>query len=117
MGGAMRQAGIIAAAGVYALRHHVERLAEDHANARRLANGLAGLPGVVLDPITVETNIVFFDLENASADTVVARLLQRGIRMGVMGPRTIRAVTHLDVDADAIDRAVSAAREVLKDHG
>jgi threonine aldolase len=118
MGGAMRQAGIIAAAGVYALRHHVERLAEDHANARRLADGLAALPGVVVDPTTVETNIVFWDLDSGvSAETVVARLLERGVRMGAMGPRTIRAVTHLDVDADAIDRAVSAAREVLKDQG
>src|SRR5439155_5396313 len=62
MGGAMRQAGIIAAGGVYALRHHVKRLADDHANARRLAEGLAALPGVRLDPTTVETNIVFFDL-------------------------------------------------------
>src|SRR5215813_7300484 len=62
MGGAMRQAGIIAAAGVYALRHHVKRLAEDHANARRLAEGLARLPGVKLDPATIETNIVFFEL-------------------------------------------------------
>ena len=62
MGGAMRQAGIIAAGGVYALQHHVKRLAEDHANARRLAEGLAGLPGVALDPTTVETNLVFFEL-------------------------------------------------------
>src|SRR5439155_13351266 len=62
MGGAMRQAGIIAAGGVYALRHHVKRLADDHANARRLAEGLAALPGVRLDPSTVETNIVFFEL-------------------------------------------------------
>src|SRR5207244_6918402 len=65
MGGAMRQAGIIAAGGVYALRHHVKRLADDHANARRLAEGLAALPGVRLDPATIETNIVFFDLEGA----------------------------------------------------
>src|SRR5438093_4559142 len=62
MGGAMRQAGIIAAGGVYALRHHVKRLAEDHANARRLADGLAALPDVALDPAGVETNIVFFDV-------------------------------------------------------
>jgi threonine aldolase len=117
MGGAMRQAGIIAAAGVYALRHHVERLAEDHANARRLADGLAGLPGVVLDPASVETNIVLFDVAGDSAEGVAARLLERGVRMGALGPRTIRAVTHLDVDADAIDRAVSAAREVLKTSG
>ena len=114
MGGAMRQAGIIAAGGVYALRHHVKRLAEDHANARRLAEGLAVLPGVRLDPKTIETNIVFFDLEGAlTAPVAVERLLARGVRMGALGERTIRAVTHLDVDADGIERALAAARAVF----
>jgi threonine aldolase len=114
MGGAMRQAGIIAAGGVFALRHHVKRLAEDHANARRLAEGLAKLPGVALDPSTVETNIVIFDLRGAlDAPTAVAALLHRGVRMGAMGPRTIRAVTHLDVDAEQVERALEAARAVL----
>jgi threonine aldolase len=114
MGGAMRQAGIIAAGGVYALRHHVKRLPEDHANARRLAEGLARLPGVSLDPTTVETNIVFFELTGPlAAATVVERLLARGVRMGAMGPRTIRAVTHLDVSAEQIERALDAARAVL----
>jgi len=114
MGGAMRQAGIIAAGGLYALQHHVKRLAEDHANARRLAEGLAKLPGVVLDPATVQTNIVIFDLRGAGdASAAVAALLARGVRMGAMGPRTIRAVTHLDVNADQIDRALDAARAVL----
>jgi threonine aldolase len=112
MGGAMRQAGIIAAAGVYALRHHVKRLADDHANARRLAEGLSQLSGVRLDPATVETNIVYFDT-TASAPEVVERLLARGIRMGALGPHTIRAVTHLDVDTAAIDRALVAARDVF----
>jgi threonine aldolase len=114
MGGAMRQAGIIAAGGVYALRHHVKRLADDHANARRLAEGLAVLPGVSLDPKTVETNIVFFELTgDLTAAVAVERLLARGIRMGALGPRTIRAVTHLDVDASGIDRALAAARVVF----
>src|SRR5262249_15063458 len=114
MGGAMRQAGIIAAGGIYALRHHVKRLADDHANARRLAEGLAELPGVSLDPSTVETNIVFFDVTGAlSAAEVVERLLEHGVRMGALGPRSIRAVTHLDVDAQGIERALVAARRVL----
>jgi len=114
MGGAMRQAGIIAAGGVYALRHHVERLADDHANARRLADGLAGLPGIALDPKSVDTNIVFFDLTGRlDAATAVERLLARGVRMGALGPRTIRAVTHLDVAAAQIERAVDAARAVF----
>jgi threonine aldolase len=114
MGGAMRQAGIIAAGGVYALRHHVKRLAEDHANAKRLAEGLAALPGVRLDPQDVETNLVFFDLTGPlDAPTVVERLLGRGIRMGAMSARTIRAVTHLDVSAAQVEQALEAARAVL----
>jgi threonine aldolase len=114
MGGAMRQAGIIAAGGVFALRHHVKRLAEDHANARRLAQGLAALPGVTLDPATVETNLVFFDLAGPlDAAAAVERLLARGVRMGALGPRTIRAVTHLDVSAEQVERALAAARAVL----
>ena len=115
MGGAMRQAGIIAAGGVYALRHHVKRLAEDHANARRLADGLAQLPGVKLDPATVDTNIVFFETSGGrGAAEAVEALLARGVRMGALGPTTVRAVTHLDVDADGIERALAAAREVFR---
>jgi threonine aldolase len=114
MGGAMRQAGIIAAGGVYALRHHVDRLADDHANARRLADGLSSIPGVQLDPASAETNIVFFDVSGSlDARAIVDGLLNRGVRMGAVGPRTIRAVTHLDVDASGIDRALVAAREIL----
>jgi threonine aldolase len=113
MGGAMRQAGIIAAGGVYALRHHVKRLADDHANARRLAEGLGALPGIAVDPATVETNLVFFELTGRlDAATFVERLLTRGVRMGALGPRTVRAVTHLDVSAAQIERAVDAARAV-----
>jgi threonine aldolase len=114
MGGAMRQAGIIAAGGVWALRHHVKRLAEDHVNARRLAEGLAALPGVSLDPKTVETNIVFFDLTGPlTAPVAVERMVARGVRMGALGARTIRAVTHLDVDAGQIERALAVARDVF----
>jgi len=115
MGGAMRQAGIIAAGGVFALRHHVKRLAEDHANARRLAEGLAKLPGVVLDPAGVDTNIVIFELRGSlDADAAVAALLARGVRMGGMGPRSVRAVTHLDVSADQVERALVAAAAVFR---
>src|SRR5205085_6150496 len=111
MGGAMRQAGIIAAGGLYALRHHVERLAQDHDNARRLANGLAELPGIALDPTGVETNIVIFELTGElDPPTAIARLLEHGVRMGVVGPRQIRAVTHLDVSSAQVDRALEAAR-------
>jgi threonine aldolase len=115
MGGAMRQAGIIAAGGVHALRHHVERLAEDHDHARRLAQGLAELPGIKLDPAEVETNIVFFELTGAlDAPTAVERLLSHGVRVGAMGARTVRAVTHLDVTSAGIDHALAAARTVFQ---
>jgi threonine aldolase len=115
-GGAMRQAGIIAAAGVYALRHHVKRLAEDHERARRLAQGLAALPGVMLDPAQVETNIVVFDVSRTgmSGEAFGARTLaSHGVRFSVLGPTTVRAVTHLDVPADGVERALEAARAAI----
>ncbi len=107
MGGALRQAGIAAAGALYALDHHVERLAEDHANARRLAEGLAELPGVEIDAAGVETNIVVFAVPDAAR--FCARLEERDVRMGPLDGRTVRAVTHLDVDAAGIERALTAA--------
>src|SRR5918911_2623236 len=111
LGGAMRQSGIVAAAGLYALDHHVERLADDHARARRLAEGLAGLPGVGLDPQTVETNIVIFSVPDAPG--FCAALEREGVGMLPVGPDRVRAVTHLDVDDDGIERALRAARGAL----
>ncbi|SNB52450.1 L-threonine aldolase [Arboricoccus pini] len=112
LGGAMRQAGILAAACTYALDHHVERLAEDHENARRLADGLATIKGITLDPATIETNLVFFEIEG-DAQSFVKALAKEGIRMGAMGARIVRAVTHLDIDKAGIDRAIAAAARVL----
>jgi threonine aldolase len=111
LGGAMRQAGVIAAAGLYALDHHVERLADDHARARRLADGLAALPGVEIDPSTVETNIVVFTVPDAPE--FCAALGRADVTMGALGPTRVRAVTHLDVDDAGIERALGAAREAL----
>jgi threonine aldolase len=105
IGGAMRQAGIVAAGALYALDHHVERLASDHANARRLA---AGLEGLEVDD--VETNMVFFAVDDAPG--FVAALERAGVRMGATGPRRVRAVTHLDVSAEDIDRAIDAVRDI-----
>jgi threonine aldolase len=110
-GGAMRQAGIVAAGALYALDHHVDRLADDHANARALAEGLAALPGVEIDPATVETNIVVFGVPDAPA--FAEALGREGVRMGPLDARMVRAVTHLDVDADGVRRALEAARTVL----
>jgi len=116
-GGAMRQAGIIAAAGVYALRHHVDRLAEDHERARRLARELAAVPGIQLDPAQVETNIVVFDVGGTglTGEAFNSRTLaSHGVRFSVLGPSTVRAVTHLDIPADGIDLAIAAVRAVIK---
>jgi threonine aldolase len=116
-GGAMRQAGIIAAGGVYALRHHVDRLAQDHERARQLAQGLAQLPGVAIDPARVETNIVIFDVGGTglSGDAFAERALaSHGVRFSVLGPTTVRAVTHLDVPADGVTIALEAVRAALR---
>jgi threonine aldolase len=111
-GGALRQGGIIAAACDYALDHHVARLADDHVNARRLAEGLQGLPGIAIDPSEVETNLVYFDVGASgwSAAAFVQALQARGVRMVPMGAQRVRAVTHLDVDGAAIDRAIALVR-------
>jgi len=116
LGGAMRQAGIIAAGGVYALRHHVDRLALDHENARILARGIAGLPGIALDPTHVETNIVILDVAGTglTAQTLADRLFAEAqVRLSVMGESRLRAVTHLDVSRKQIDAAVEAFARVL----
>ncbi len=107
----MRQAGIVAAAGIYALDHHVDRLADDHANARTLAEGLAEIDGVELDPERVATNIVVFGVPDAPA--FCAALERAGVRMSALGPRQVRAVTHLDVDAAGIEQAIAAARSAV----
>jgi threonine aldolase len=114
-GGAMRQAGILAAAGLHALDHHVDRLADDHANARLLADGLAGLPGLAIDRDAVATNMVYIDVAGTgrSAADLVAALKERDIVMGALGPTSIRAVTHLDVDRAGIERAVAAFAGLL----
>jgi threonine aldolase len=116
LGGAMRQAGIIAAGGVYALRHHVSRLAEDHDNAKAFARGIAGLRGIALDPAHVETNIVIFDVAGTglTAQALADRLLATpaNVRLSVMGESRLRAVTHLDVSRKQVDAAVEAMAAV-----
>jgi threonine aldolase len=112
----MRQSGVIAAACLYALDHHVERLAEDHENARVLAEGLAGLPGVRLDPRTVETNIVIIDLEGIGAPELIGRMLdEHGVRLSLLTPSTVRAVTYLGITRADVETALEAARAVLGD--
>jgi threonine aldolase len=117
LGGAMRQAGIVAAGGVFALEHHVERLAEDHERARQLARGLAELPGLAVDADRVETNIVIFDVRGTglTGEEFGRRTLERsGVRFSVLGPTLVRAVTHLDVPPDGVERALAAVRAALR---
>jgi len=116
LGGGMRQAGVLAAAGIVALNEMVDRLAEDHANAHRLAEGLAGISGLELDSGRYKTNIVYFDVvkPGLSAAELVAALQKEGVRMLAAGPRTIRAVTHYEVTEKDIDYALEATGSVMR---
>lgn len=114
LGGAMRQAGIIAAGGIYALENNIERLKEDHENARYLAENLSKFPEIEIDLETVETNIVLFKVKGISAAELAERLLEKGVRISLMNKDVLRAVTHLDVSREDIDYAVRAFEEILK---
>lgn len=110
LGGGMRQAGIVAAAGLYALQHHLDRLAEDHANAQRLALALEGCPGVKVRP--VDTNILWLEVDDP---TLVTRLAERGVL--ATGQRLVRLVTHLDVSAEQVQQAARLIRELVRPAG
>jgi len=121
LGGGMRQVGVIAAAGIVALETMVDRLAEDHANARTLAQGLAALPGLSVDLASVQTNIVIVRVERgdrarsvAATEGLVGGCGARKVKIHAMGPTAIRCVTHKDVDGEDIARALDAFREVIK---
>ncbi len=115
VGGAMRQVGVIAAAGIVALEQMVDRLAEDHANAAALAAGLAELPGIQVEDVAVRTNIVYFNVRRAdlTAAQLTARLAEGGVRMLPVGPRRIRAVTNYHVTAELIPAALATFRAIL----
>jgi len=114
LGGAMRQAGIIAAGALYALEHNIERLAEDHQHARILAEAIRNSPGLSLDPEYVDTNIVFFkvDPEMGTAAAFCARLRDEGVLMMALGQQRIRAVTHLDVSREQAEYAAKIVHDV-----
>jgi threonine aldolase len=115
LGGGMRQVGVLAAAGLIALDKMVDRLAEDHANARTLAEGLAELPGVRCDLGRVQTNLVYFDLERMSPEEFSDKCAKRGVLGGPTGPRTVRFVTHYGIDSEDIQTALKVCEEVLAD--
>ena len=114
-GGALRQAGITAAAAVYALEHLVDRLKDDHANARRFAEGVTKIPGITLAVPEVQSNLVFFYVapELGTAAALSAKLKDRGVRINASGPQRLRACTHYDVSTEQVDIAVRTIGEVL----
>jgi threonine aldolase len=114
-GGGMRQAGIVAAGGLYALQHNINRLAEDHSHAKQLGAALVDLPGVRIMPDHIETNIVVFDISDTGrgVEEVLARLKQQGLLLLPFGPTTLRAVTHLDVSTDDIEQACAILKKVF----
>jgi len=117
LGGGMRQAGVLAAAGIVALETIVPRMVDDHQRARQLASGLAALPEVILDPGTPQTNMVYLTLGNGislNAREVAQRLKERDVLVGVVGPRRFRLVTHYWIDEPAVQKAVAAFQEVLQ---
>jgi threonine aldolase len=112
-GGGMRQAGILAAAGMFALDHNRPRIGEDHANARVLAETLAGVAGLRIDLERVQTNIVMIEVERGTVSAIVELAREEGVRLAASGARQIRAVCHLDVDRDAVLRAASVIAGIL----
>ncbi len=115
LGGGMRQAGVLAAAALYALDHNLPRLGEDHANARALAEGLAGIAGLEVDPEAVETNIVVCGLGSGSAGAVLHALKAEGVLASELDEHRLRLVTHLDVDRDDVRTAVAAMARAAKE--
>jgi threonine aldolase len=111
-GGAMRQSGILGAACLWALDHNMERIAEDHANARLFAERLAGHPALIVTP--PQSNIIMLDLTRHAADEAIKLLERQGVRLVWIGPKRIRAVTHLDVSREEVERAADVIRSVIR---
>jgi threonine aldolase len=116
VGGGMRQVGFLAAAGIYALDHHINRMEEDHRKAKRMAQGLIGIKNVIIHPEEVETNILFFDVSPSerTAHEVAAALREKGVRVHPTAKTRIRCVAHLDVSFSDIDRALEVIEGVMK---
>jgi threonine aldolase len=116
VGGGMRQAGVLAAAGIVALTQMIDRLADDHANAKKLAEGLANTPGIAIDPDQIKSNIVFFDLirNDMTAQQLVEQLDPEGVKMLPVGPQRLRAVTHYHITAENIDYTLKVFSKVLR---
>jgi threonine aldolase len=111
-GGGMRQSGILAAAGMFALEQHRARLVEDHANAKAFAEALIGAPGILIDLTRVQTNIVMIDFERDTARAVVELAREEGVLLGTAGANRVRVVTHLDVDLEGVQRAAAVIADI-----
>jgi len=118
MGGAMRQAGIVAAGALHAVHHHLDRLSDDHARARRLAEAVNTMNGLSVDLDAVETNIVIMTVtrQDLSAETIARSLRKAGVHVLALGPQMLRAVTHLNVDEAGIDQAIAIFKETMAQH-
>ena len=116
VGGGMRQAGVLAAAGIVALNEMVDRLAEDHANAKKLAAGLSEIPDLSIDPTRIHTNIIYFGVEreNLASAEFTQQVDAAGVRMLPMGPQKVRAVTHYHITSEDIDQALSVISKIMK---
>jgi threonine aldolase len=114
LGGSLRQAGLCAAGCLYALDHNIERLADDHVNAKELARGLAQIPGITVEE--PETNLVFFDTAGTdlTADELARRVRREGVQLSTMGRYRARACTHLDVDREGIELALQVIRHAVE---
>jgi len=112
--GGMRQAGILAAAGLYALKHHIDRLAEDHEHARMLHDGLKQFEPELLQLEPVETNIIIFTLTRMDVEEFARKAREQGVLVHAIGPRWVRLVTHLDVSRDDVLQALRAFEQVLR---
>jgi threonine aldolase len=117
LGGGMRQAGVLAAAGIVALNEMVERLAEDHANARKLADGLSQMPGLIIDPDLIKTDIVYFEVkrDDMAVEDLIKQLADQGVRMLPVGPSRIRAVTNYHITSDDIDYVLDRFSQILEE--
>ena len=116
LGGGMGQAGILAAAGIVSLNEMVHRLADDHANAKTLATGLAEMPGLSIDPDQIHTNIIFFEVthEDMTPEQFIQRIEAKGVRMLPVGAQKVRAVTHYHITAEDIDQTLSVISKEMK---
>ena len=110
----MRQVGVLAAAGIVGLEQMIPRLAEDHENAQRLAKGLAGIPGIVIDPTSIQTNIVFFEWQGGSGGEFLAKVNERGLKISGAAPR-FRMVTHWDINGEDIEEALEIIAAAAKE--